>query len=105
MTTNEILDVLADVMEMHSPGARVWLTQVVERLHEAGYVILPIYLTTREVAALRRRTSQSMVHERKRGEGPPYVVDGGKILYPAAALARWLDRSAPATVHLTEPPD
>lgn len=49
------------------------------------------FLTTREAADRRRRTPQALVMERKRGTGPPYVIDGGRYLYPEADLDAWLE--------------
>lgn len=51
----------------------------------------PRYLTASEAAELRRKTPQALVMERQRGEGPPYILDGGRILYPADDLDRWLE--------------
>jgi hypothetical protein len=48
-------------------------------------------LTSAEVAAIRRRTPQALVMERKRGQGPPYVRDSGRVLYPEDDLLDWLD--------------
>lgn len=48
------------------------------------------YLTTAEVADLRRRTPQALTMERRRGQGPPYIADGGRILYPEDELEQWL---------------
>lgn len=48
------------------------------------------YLTTKEAAERRRRTQQALTMERKRGEGPPYIVDGGRILYSEDELEAWL---------------
>ena len=48
------------------------------------------YLTTTEAAALRRKRVQTLRKERWRGDGPPYIRDGGRILYPLRELERWL---------------
>lgn len=48
------------------------------------------YLTTEEVAAIRRRQPDSVRQERIRGQGPPYVRDGRRILYPRSALEQWM---------------
>ena len=48
------------------------------------------YLTTTEAAAVRRRKPQTLRKERWRGEGPPFIRDGGRVLYPRKALERWL---------------
>jgi hypothetical protein len=52
---------------------------------------MPEFLTPREVAAIRRRSPQALTMERQRGNGPPYIVDGGRILYPEAELYEWLE--------------
>jgi hypothetical protein len=49
------------------------------------------YLTAKEVAEIRRKTEQALAHERNRGEGPPWVRDGARVLYPADELERYLD--------------
>jgi hypothetical protein len=49
------------------------------------------YLTAAEVADRRRKTTQALANERKRGEGPPYVKDNGRVLYPADELDRYLE--------------
>jgi hypothetical protein len=54
-------------------------------------VTLRKYLTSKEVADIRRKTEPALVQERKRGIGRPFVRDGGRILYPEDALYAWLD--------------
>jgi hypothetical protein len=49
-------------------------------------------LTTKEAAERRRKTPQALVMERKRGEGPPYIIDGGRYLYREDELEHWLDQ-------------
>lgn len=49
------------------------------------------FLTAAETASLRRKTPQALTMERSRGAGPPYVVDGGRVLYPADELREWLE--------------
>jgi len=49
------------------------------------------YLTTAEVAEMRRMKEQSLAQERYRGDGPPYVKDGARVLYPLDLLEDWLD--------------
>jgi len=49
------------------------------------------YLTCRQVAEIRRKSEPALVQERKRGIGPPYIRDGGRILYPEDELYAWLD--------------
>lgn len=53
----------------------------------------PEYLTTAEVAALRRMKEDSLAQERFRKPyaGPPYVKDGGRVLYPRDRLEAWLE--------------
>lgn len=51
----------------------------------------PTYLTPRQVAAIRRKSEPALVQERKRGIGPPFVRDGGRILYPEDELYEWLE--------------
>lgn len=50
---------------------------------------IPILHTTAQVAKIRGRTTQALTMERQRGEGPPYIVDGGRILYPEDGLEKW----------------
>jgi len=40
-------------------------------------------INKQEVAELRRVTVARLAQERYRGEGPPYLKDGGRVLYPA----------------------
>jgi hypothetical protein len=49
------------------------------------------YLTPREVAKIRRRTETALSHERNRKQGPPWIRDGGRVLYPADELEAWLE--------------
>jgi hypothetical protein len=49
------------------------------------------YWTAAAVAKLRHKTQPALVQERKRGEGPPFVRDNGRILYPEDELFAWLD--------------
>lgn len=49
------------------------------------------YLTSAEVAAMRRIKEASLQQERWRKEGPPYVKDRGRVLYPLDLLEAWLD--------------
>ncbi len=51
---------------------------------------LPELLTPREAAAVRRTTVGHLANERYRGLGPPFVRDGGKILYPAEQLRDYI---------------
>lgn len=49
------------------------------------------YLTPKQVAAIRLKSEPALVQERKRGIGPPFIRDGGRILYPEDELYAWLD--------------
>jgi hypothetical protein len=49
------------------------------------------YLTAKETAEIRRKSEPALSQERKRGSGPPYVIDGGRVLYPEDELIAWLD--------------
>jgi len=51
----------------------------------------PTFLTPKQVAKIRHKSEPALVQERKRGIGPPFVRDGGRILYPEDALYAWLD--------------
>jgi hypothetical protein len=59
------------------------------------------YLTAKEVSELRRKTEAALTKERQRGDGPPWVKDNGRVLYPEDELEQWLAerviRSEPAT--------
>ncbi|HEY7009070.1 MAG TPA: helix-turn-helix domain-containing protein [Jatrophihabitantaceae bacterium] len=48
------------------------------------------YLKPREVAEIRRMSVSSLAQERYHGEGPPYVKDGARVLYPEDLLDEWL---------------
>jgi hypothetical protein len=49
------------------------------------------FLTAKEVAAIRRKSEPALAEERKRGIGPPYIRDNGRILYPEDAVYAWLE--------------
>jgi hypothetical protein len=54
------------------------------------------FLTTAEVAEMRRMKESSLAQERfrmkkKGGDGPPYIKDGARVLYPLDLLEEWLD--------------
>lgn len=51
---------------------------------------MPRYLTAAEVAKERRKTEGALSKERKRGQGPPWIQDNGRILYPEDELERYL---------------
>lgn len=70
-------------------------TSVLHRLDTAGFSVTrhdgrSHFLTTVEAAARRRLTVQALSMERSRGMGPPYVQDGGRILYPENEFEQWL---------------
>jgi hypothetical protein len=48
------------------------------------------YLKPAEVAAIRRVTVGKLAQERYHREGPPYIKDGGRVLYPADLLEQWM---------------
>jgi hypothetical protein len=47
-------------------------------------------LTTKEVAKIRRKSESALRSERLVGDGPPFIIDGAKALYPRAGLEAWL---------------
>lgn len=49
------------------------------------------FLTPAETAERRRTTVGQLAQERYRGEGPPYVKSGVKVLYPLDLLREWED--------------
>jgi hypothetical protein len=49
------------------------------------------FLTAKEVAAIRRKSEPALAEERKRGIGPPYIRDNGRILYPEDGVYAWLE--------------
>lgn len=49
-------------------------------------------ISTTEAAKRRCRTPQALAMERARNEGPPYIRDGGRILYDADELDAWVQR-------------
>lgn len=48
------------------------------------------HLVPREVADIRRKTETALAHERVRGQGPPWIRDGARVLYPSDELEAWL---------------
>lgn len=46
--------------------------------------------TPQEVAEYRRTTVAALAQERYRGEGPPYIKAGRRILYDWNGLREWL---------------
>lgn len=48
------------------------------------------YLTTAQAAERRGRTRQALANERSRHMGPPYIRDGGRVLYSEDELEQWL---------------
>ena len=49
------------------------------------------YLTTNETAALLRCSTSYLRHARARGDGPPSVVLGRKVLYRRSDIEAWAD--------------
>jgi hypothetical protein len=51
----------------------------------------PVYLTTSEVIERFRGmiSDKTLANWRTRGEGPPFMKAGGRVLYPLAALIEW----------------
>jgi hypothetical protein len=49
------------------------------------------YLTDAEMAKARNLTRIAQRRQRWRGEGPPWVKDGGTVLYSVAAYREWLE--------------
>ncbi len=47
-------------------------------------------LTTKEVASLLRISEKTLIGWRVRRKGPPYQKFGGKVLYDATDLNRWV---------------
>lgn len=54
------------------------------------------FLTTHEVADLLRLDRHTLDNWRWAGKGPTWVKAGGRVLYPADDLERWLDESTQA---------
>jgi hypothetical protein len=48
------------------------------------------YLTDAEAAAQRRKSRRALRDERQRGAGPPYTLDGRRVLYPVEGFRDWL---------------
>jgi hypothetical protein len=44
------------------------------------------FLTPKQVGQVRHKSDSGLLRERKRGEGPPWVRDSGRILYPEQAF-------------------
>jgi hypothetical protein len=51
---------------------------------------LPTLLTESQLAEFRRVTKQTLRNERLRGDGPPYLKVGGRVLYSEEDIAAWL---------------
>jgi len=51
------------------------------------------YLTSKEAAELLRTKVGTLANKRVKGEGPPFVKFGSKVLYEAEALTAWLKAS------------
>jgi len=48
------------------------------------------YLTSKEAAELLRTKVGTLANKRVKGEGPPFVKFGSKVLYEAEVLHAWL---------------
>ena len=48
-------------------------------------------LTTKQLAVYLQSTPNALEARRSRGEGPPYVRLGRKVLYRKVEVDRWLD--------------
>jgi hypothetical protein len=49
------------------------------------------FLTPKEAGVIRRRSEAALAKERQRGEGPPWVRDGSRVLYPAEAFWDYME--------------
>jgi hypothetical protein len=49
------------------------------------------YLTPKQVGEIRHRSETALAAERRRLLGPPFIRDGGRVLYDEEALYAWLD--------------
>lgn len=49
------------------------------------------YVTTKEAARFLRCSERTLVRLRAEGRGPPYIKEGGRILYSIRKLQDWLD--------------
>jgi hypothetical protein len=47
-------------------------------------------LTTKELAKIRRKSESALRRERMLGEGPPFIQDGGRTLYPKRTTDEWM---------------
>jgi hypothetical protein len=70
---------IRDLLERQSGDGRGPTTSAAKR-----------YLTAKEAAEIRRKNQSALAKERERGEGPPWIRDGARILYPADELERYL---------------
>lgn len=52
---------------------------------------VPTLMTTKEVAALIRKTPHAVRQMRHRGIGPKGTKVGREVLYPGAGVLAWLD--------------
>lgn len=48
------------------------------------------YLTSKEAAELLRTKVGTLANKRVKGDGPPFVKFGSKVLYEAEALDAWM---------------
>lgn len=52
---------------------------------------LPTYITADEAAEIMRITPQNLATRRSRGTSPPYIKDGGRVMYRRADVTSYLD--------------
>lgn len=48
------------------------------------------WLSSREAAAYTRQSCSTLAKRRVRGDGPPYTIVTGRVLYPKSGLDQWL---------------
>lgn len=49
------------------------------------------YLSTEEAAQRTKLSRQTLAQLRVRGDGPPFIKVGARVLYPANELEAWLN--------------
>ncbi len=52
-----------------------------------------LYLTTEDVADICRTTPRAVREWRSRGRGPAFFKPGGRVLYKAEEVERWIEAS------------
>lgn len=52
-----------------------------------------VYLTTEDVADICRTTPRAVREWRSRGRGPTFFKPGGRVLYRAEEVERWVEAS------------